>query len=75
MSWPPTEQLEDFGHAYHEFACSEALARELLTGGMTHVNGHPVGVSHMETLRDGRWILQWWPKEPAAVAPAQREAA
>ena len=52
-------RLEDLG--YQEFACSELLARELMGGGMSHVNGWPVYLQHVDTMRDGRWILHVWP--------------
>jgi hypothetical protein len=58
MNWPPSERIEDIG--YQEFACSETLARELMNGGMTHVNERPVRLQHMGTLVDGRWILHVW---------------
>ncbi len=60
MNWPPSERPEYIG--YQEFACSETLGRELLAGGMTHVNEVPVYLQHVDTLRDGRWIIHVWPK-------------
>jgi hypothetical protein len=58
--WPPSERPEYIG--YQEFACSETLARELMAGGMTHVNEEPVYLQHMDTLADGRWIIHVWPR-------------
>jgi len=74
MEWPPVERLEYIG--YQEFVCSEALARELIAGGMTIVNEVPVYLQHMDTLNDGRWIVHVWPKEgrPELVAsPSPRD--
>jgi len=58
MKWPPAERLEYIG--FDEFVCSETLARELMNGGMTHVNERPVFLQHMDTMTDGRWILHVW---------------
>jgi hypothetical protein len=60
MKWPPDERPEYIG--YQEFVCSEMLARELMAGGMTHVNEVPVYLQHMDTLTDGRWIIHVWPR-------------
>jgi hypothetical protein len=61
VRWPPAERLEYIG--YQEFACSETLARELMNGGMTMVNDVPVYLQHVDTMRDGRWILHVWTRE------------
>lgn len=65
MNWPPAERLEYIG--YQEFVCSETLARELIAGGMTVVNEVPVYLQHVDTMRDGRWIVHVWPKVGAPL--------
>lgn len=72
MNWPPAERPEYIG--YQEFVCSETLARELIAGGMTHVNEVPVYLQHMDTLTDGRWIVHVWPLvgEPLVGEPPLR---
>jgi hypothetical protein len=60
VKWPPVEPLEYLG--YQEFVCSETLARELIAGGMSVVNDVPVYLQHVDTMRDGRWIVHVWPK-------------
>jgi hypothetical protein len=68
VKWPPDERPEYIG--YQEFVCSEALARELMAGGMTVVNEVPVYLQHMDTLTDGRWIVHVWPKTAGLVLVA-----
>jgi hypothetical protein len=74
VNWPPVERPEYIG--YQEFVCSETLARELIAGGMTHVNEVPVYLQHMDTLQDGRWIIHVWPcyggRELVADSPLRR---